>query len=568
MDSMKAQTALPLFSMSLIAVFSAAQTNKAAANPGRLGAYAVQETLLGAIRSDEEHLSFSPDGRHVVLAMNRGQKQYLALDGQPEPEYDEVLSVDIDVNDLHPAFSPDSKHVGYIARAGDKWFAVLDSKASPGYDEVGRDFFLSPDAKHLAYLSRTGDKWSVVLDDKACGTFDKPPNLWDELRSQCGADLHPQTAAVSERRERVKEAATQARAQFDEIEFDGPVLSADGKHLAYAARKGEAWFVVADGQQSGAYDDARDVAFSADGKHLAYAAKRSGKWFAVIDGREGEEFDEVKISTTDFGLFMFSPDGDRAAYSARKGGKWFMVADGQAGPPFDWIRGPFFSSDSSHLLYFTRTAGKNSAVIDGHSAGEFDEIDDRDGHIFSPDGKRTAYRARRGDKQLVVVDGQPGPEFYIVDAPVFSPDSHRLAYQASRSPKRPETYSDVATQNQNWYAKYVDIPLPILGESILGTPSGRGYYNLKKAGRQLVVVDGKPSLEYDGVAGLTFSPDSKHVAYAALRAWKQFVVVDGQSSAAYDDIGEQSPVFDADGVLEFLAIRNNLLYRIRFTPKP
>ena len=473
--------------------------------------------------------------------------------------------MDIDIDDLHVGFSPDSKHVGYIARAGDKWFAVLDSRASQGYDEVGRDLFLSPDARHLAYLARTGDKWSVILDDKTCGAFNQRPNLWGELRSHCGGDLNPQPTVESERKERLKEAVTQARELFDEIEFGGPVLSADGRHLAYAARKGEKWSVVTDGQQSGAYDNARDLVFSADGRHLSYAAQRGGKWFAVIDGREGEEFDEVNILATNFGLSVFSPDGNRVAYSARKGGKWFMVADGQAGPAFDWIRGPFFSSDSSHLLYFARTGEKESAVVDGHSAGEFDEVDERDGYIFSPDGKRTAYRARRGDKQLVVADGKPGPEFYIVDEPVFSPDSRRIAYQASRSPKRAETYSDMAIENQNWYGKYQDSSF--LGESTIESSNGRGYYNLKKGGRQLVVVDGKAGMEYDGVAGLSFSPDSKLVAYAALRAQKQYVIVDGQSSPAYDDVGDLSPVFDADGLLEFLAIRTNSLYRVKFTPK-
>lgn len=499
--------------------------------------------------------------------MHRGQKEYLARDGQAESEYDEVLSEDIDIDDLHAGFSPDSRHVGYIARAGDKWFAVLDSRASQGYDEVGHDFFLSPDARHLAYLARTGDKWSVILDDKACGAFNQRPNLWDELRSHCGGGLNPQPTVESERKERLKEAATQARELFDEIEFGGPVLSADGKHLAYAARKGEKWFVVTDGQQGGAYNNARDLVFSADGKHLAYAAQRGGKWFAVIDGRESEEFDEVKILSETSGRPVFSPNGDRAAYSARKGGKWFLVVDGQAGAPADHVTGPYFSQDSKHVMYLCRTGEKVSVVVDGRSAGEFDQVDDREGHIFSPDGKHAAYRALKGDRQLVVADGQPGPEFFNVDRPVFSPDSTRIAYQASRSPKRPETSSDLATENLNWYKKYQDLHFPFLGNSTMESPSGRGYYNLEKGVRQLVVVDGKAGMEYDGVAGLSFSPDSKHVAYAALRAQKQYVIVDGQSSLAYNDVGDLSPVFDADGVLEFLAIRTNSLYRVKFTPK-
>ena len=481
-----------------------------------------------------------------------------------QSHYDEVFSVNVN---LHTYFSPDSKHVGYIARNGEKWIAVLDNRISHGYDEVGRDFFLSPDAIHLAYLARNGDKWQVILDDKPCGEFKQRPNLWDELRSHCEPGPNPQLAAESERKQRLREAATRAREQFDEVEINSPVLSADGKSLAYAARKGEKWFVVEGNKQSGGYDKARDLAFSHDGMHLAYAAQKGGKWFAVIDGWEGEQFDEVRVLTTNFGISAFSPDGNRVAYAARRGGKWFMVADGQSGPAFDSVLGPFFSSDSSHLFYLAETGGKQLAVVDGHTAGEFDQIDDRYELILGPGGKHVAYRARIGEKQMVVADGLVGPEFYVVDPPIFSPDGDRIAYQASRSPKRKETYSDIAIENENLYAKYAVIPFPTLGNSTEDRPGGRGYFNLKKAGRQLAVVDGKAGMEFEGVAGLTFSPDSRHVAYAALRGQKQFVILDGQPSPAYDNVGDHSPVFDPDGSLEFLAIRANFLYRVKLTPK-
>jgi len=57
---------------------------------------------------------------------------------------------------------------------------------------------------------------------------------------------------------------------------------------------------------------------------------------------------------------------------------------------------------------------------------------------------------------------------------------------------------------------------------------------------QFVVVDGKEGKEYDGiVAGsLKFSPDSKHLAYVAVRGEKRFVVVDGKEGKEYDGIGQ------------------------------
>jgi hypothetical protein len=61
----------------------------------------------------------------------------------------------------------------------------------------------------------------------------------------------------------------------------------------------------------------------------------------------------------------------------------------------------------------------------------------------------------------------------------------------------------------------------------------------------LVVVDGKEGKEYDGigVGTLTFSPDSKHIAYVAKRGDKVFVVVDGKEGKEYDGILEGTLTF-------------------------
>jgi len=37
----------------------------------------------------------------------------------------------------------------------------------------------------------------------------------------------------------------------------------------------------------------RSFVLSADGKRLAYAAKKNGKWFVVVDGQPGPEFDSI-----------------------------------------------------------------------------------------------------------------------------------------------------------------------------------------------------------------------------------------------------------------------------------
>jgi Tol biopolymer transport system component len=92
----------------------------------------------------------------------------------------------------------------------------------------------------------------------------------------------------------------------------------------------------------------------------------------------------------------------------------------------------------------------------------------------------------------------------------------------------------------------------------------------------LVVVDGQPGPDYDVIFMPEFSPDGKHVAYVAKRGEKLLVVVDGQSGVEYDglNIGAPSfvrkgdPHFRPDDVLEYLAARDNSLYRLKYIPVP
>ena len=77
-----------------------------------------------------------------------------------------------------------------------------------------------------------------------------------------------------------------------------------------------------------------------------------------------------------------------------------------------------------------------------------------------------------------------------------------------------------------------------------------------------VVLDGKEGSNYTDVWSLTFSPDSKHLAYAARASREgkdvQFIVVDGKEGQQYvrDWSGQgilYGPVFSPDGKLVYVA---------------
>ena len=60
------------------------------------------------------------------------------------------------------------------------------------------------------------------------------------------------------------------------------------------------------------------------------------------------------------------------------------------------------------------------------------------------------------------------------------------------------------------------------------------------------MIDGQPGKVYNAIApgSLVFSPDGKHIAYAAKDGDRQLIVADGIESKRFNYIGP--PVFSAD----------------------
>ena len=62
-----------------------------------------------------------------------------------------------------------------------------------------------------------------------------------------------------------------------------------------------------------------------------------------------------------------------------------------------------------------------------------------------------------------------------------------------------------------------------------------------------MVVDGKEGKEYEDIGPPVFSPDGKHLAYAAVRGGSNLIVVDGVEGATCDQVGGGTLVFSPDG---------------------
>jgi hypothetical protein len=81
------------------------------------------------------------------------------------------------------------------------------------------------------------------------------------------------------------------------------------------------------------------------------------------------------------------------------------------------------------------------------------------------------------------------------------------------------------------------------------------------------VIDGEMKAEYDGVASIV-ADKTRRFAVVALQDDKTRVIVDGYESPAWDVLLQKRLVFHEDGVLEYLACRDQAIYRVRHLPVP
>jgi hypothetical protein len=105
----------------------------------------------------------------------------------------------------------------------------------------------------------------------------------------------------------------------------------DRRHAVEVVEDGGLDYVVVDGTRRAAYrgivGGSIAVPGAVPGDHIAFAARVGAKWVVVADGRAGEPWDAINH----VGL---SPTG-RLAYIAERGGRWYVVSDSRPGPAFD-----------------------------------------------------------------------------------------------------------------------------------------------------------------------------------------------------------------------------------------
>ncbi|MBN1595169.1 PD40 domain-containing protein [candidate division FCPU426 bacterium] len=361
---------------------------------------------------------------------------------------------------------------------------------------------------------------------------------------------------------------------YDAIKEDYLVISKDGRHLAYPAQQGNAWFMVVDGEEQQACADILSPPFfSPDSSRIAYIARQDGKELVVSGNRPGPGFDRITS------LPHFDPDSRQMSYTGSNGDDHFIVSNSQILGPYGKAPEVTPSADGSRVAYTYTQDNKKGILLAGTLIHEYPADSEVSFLSISPDGQKAALVH---DSQLVGLEGTAvkkriplagkmdygitfgldggsllysvcsGREYClmeddrviiccdrIINRGVFSPDRRRIAYAVRKGGRE---YVLCGGKTQSAYDE-------IKAESLAFGPGGRVLAYIARKGEQwLVVSNGQESPPYQNVDGIVFGPKDEDLAYMALAGGDLHLMVNGTSkNMKCDNYLKGTPVFTPDG---------------------
>jgi len=313
-------------------------------------------------------------------------------------------------------------------------------------------------------------------------------------------------------------------------------FSPNGNRFFYEAEKEKKWLISIDGKVEKTYDGLhRGVVFSADGQHYAYAPKIIDNTLVVVDGKEkrGEVYEAAYYLT-------FSPNGKRLAYGAIKYPGRRVVLDGKEHKPYGEVLDFTFSPDSQRFAYVAKKVGENKSciILDGEEKECYGSIG---GLAFSPDSQYFYYKTGSRDP-VIVLDGEKQED--VIDL-VYSPDSQRLVYvkkiETEERIKRTKYYVVLDSKEGKQY--YYSISGLTFSPNSQHLAYITGEYGEDRKTKYFVVLDEQERERHDRVIDFTFSPDSQRLVYIAAtmvpeqRQLIYQVILDNKKGENYDNIG-------------------------------
>jgi WD40 repeat protein len=583
---------------------------------------------------DASHVAMtvvSADCRNVAMIVdNAPGKSTLFLNGK-------TVASDLDIS--LAAISPDGKRLAYVVRdSPDNWHAVVDGIASEAYD-VRETFFtpdasgkvvemlgpvtkfamrinpftFSPDSKHIAYVAKKAGRVFVVRDGVA-------GSLHHDLDDRLGGNAHYL------------------------------LFSPDSQHLAYAALE-EGVGPIVDEKipiTDGNLDSIRDLSFSPDSKRMAFNSTPNGpggvrqKVHFFVDGKDvgnadagtGPVFSDDSLHVAFVAITIGSIEGD--AYDTMR-----LVVDGHEGPPTLIFGGPEFTHPSQLTFGRARVGGDHSTTAPSGPAVDRELVDLRtrfwtqyqatDIYVTAEKERDLALAAyfaadpsRRGGLATPAQNQTTNDDFASakvrLDAASQALEKLKTDFDASL-PNNPDFLAAEAklkTDRAAFIANLNGLQLAFVLQTIMGasgraTSSSRVEVNLvggktvrdvsdlsfspdgrhvayaagsfvaernRAATGWMTALDEKEGAVYEKVLRPLFSLDSKHLAYAALEHGHWLMMIDGHDLAGYEPVVSQvgdpddtendvfcTPYrFDSDGNLIFLGSSGGKIFRVTWKP--
>ncbi|MDI1443287.1 hypothetical protein [Polyangium sp. 6x1] len=304
-------------------------------------------------------------------------------------------------------------------------------------------------------------------------------------------------------------------AEYLGIGIESLVWSADGRRLAYPARRETGWSLVVDGRAGPTFDGLGEVVLSPDGVHVAYAAQQKGAWRVVLDERPGPAFDAILEGTMLFGR------GGRFAYVGRTGASVRAVVDGAPGPLYDGIGALRFSDDGAAVAHVGRRAEEAFFWMNGRESPPAEAIAH---HALGPRGARFAYVAKRSGQWRVTVDGIESAPYARISEVLFSADGTHVAYAGRRAD------GEVLVLDGVEGPPYEEIAP---GSLVLGAEGGRVAYAARRGRSFHIVVNGEEGPAYDAVDRPVFARRGSKFGYVAASRGARFVVIDGREQRPF-----------------------------------
>ncbi len=394
-------------------------------------------------------------------------------------------------------FSPDGRGVAWMELQDGKWFVHFGDRKHEAYDDIS-DLGWRPDGKGVAYAARTGKTWRVVVGDEKGDPCDAVKNL---KFSRDGRVVAYEARQGKVCRMVVNGKPGEPYEQVNYIEF-GP----DGR-CAYAARKGDDWFLISNDTSVGPFEDVDPYEFS--GKTLWYKSAKGGKQFFTVGEATSGPFE-------DLGTFCVSPDGPRVVLGIVEGGKGFLLVDGQKQPAgMSEVHEIVLGSDGKTFAYHGGDRKTSRIVMGDWKSPEIPAFGL--GYLtIAPGGKDAACQVLRRDEQRVW-HGELGESFEEIRQLKFNPTGE-VCYRGTKDGR------DVLVMGRRRHFECDTL------WSYLFTPSGKLVLSADAAKKGIVRVGDKTFGPYDAVSGgLSLSPDGKKVAFGATigrELWWKVVPVD------------------------------------------